>query len=156
MEEWSVYTSVWFYHSACFQDPSMWLRLSTVSFLSLLSSMHHNILIHSLGHLVCFQLGAISICVQVFVYICFYFSSIDTQEWNHQDRVGVCSTLGFPGGTVGKESACNAGDMASIPVSGRSPGGGHGIPLQDSCLEKSMNRGVQWLYSPQGHRVRHH
>ena len=33
---------------------------------------------------------------------------------------------GFPGGSDGKESACNAGDLGSIPASGRSPGGGHG------------------------------
>ena len=41
-----------------------------------------------------------------------------------------------------KESACNAGDLGSIPVLGRSPGGGHGNPLQHSYLENSMDRGV--------------
>ena len=54
------------------------------------------------------------------------------------------SVGGFPGGSDGKESACNAGDLGSIPVSGRSPGGGIGYPLQDSCLENSMDRGVWW------------
>ena len=43
--------------------------------------------------------------------------------------------LGFPGGSNGKESACNAGDLGSVPELGRSPGGGHGNPLQYSCLE---------------------
>ena len=43
--------------------------------------------------------------------------------------------LGFPGGSDGKESTCNAGDLGSIPGLGRSPGGGHGNPLQYSCLE---------------------
>ena len=43
--------------------------------------------------------------------------------------------MGFPGGSVGKESACNAGDLGLIPGLGRSPGGGHGNPLQYSCLE---------------------
>ena len=38
------------------------------------------------------------------------------------------------GRSAGKESACNAGDPGSIPGSGRSPGGGHGNPLQYSCL----------------------
>ena len=38
----------------------------------------------------------------------------------------------------------NAGDMGSIPGSGRSPGGGNGYPLQDSCLGNSMGRGVWW------------
>ena len=47
---------------------------------------------------------------------------------------------GFPGGTDGKESACNATDLGSIPGSGRSPGGGHGNPLQYSCLENSVDR----------------
>ena len=44
---------------------------------------------------------------------------------------------------MGKESACNAGDAGdpgSIPGSGRSPGGGHGNPLQYSCLENPMDR----------------
>ena len=43
--------------------------------------------------------------------------------------------MGFPGDTDDKESACNAGDLGSIPGLGRSPGGGHGNPLQYSCLE---------------------
>ena len=43
--------------------------------------------------------------------------------------------LGFPGDSDGKESACNLGDLSLIPGSGGSPGGGHGNPLQYSCLE---------------------
>ena len=50
--------------------------------------------------------------------------------------------LGFPGGSDGKASACNAGDLGSIPGSGRSPGEGNGIPLQYSCLENSMDGGA--------------
>ena len=53
----------------------------------------------------------------------------------------------FPGGSVGKEATCNgedAGHMGSIPGSGRSLGGGHGNPLQYSCLEKPMDREA-WL-----------
>ena len=49
---------------------------------------------------------------------------------------------GFPGGLYGKESVCNAGDPGSVSGSGRSPGGGHGNPLQYSCLEYPMNRGI--------------
>ena len=49
---------------------------------------------------------------------------------------------GFPGGSNGKESACNAGDLCSIPGSGIFPGGGFGNPLQHSCLESSMDRGA--------------
>ena len=49
----------------------------------------------------------------------------------------VC--LGFPGGSAGKESACNAGDLGLIPGLGRSPGEGKGYPLQYSGLENSMD-----------------
>ena len=49
---------------------------------------------------------------------------------------------GLPGGSSGKESACNAGDPGSIPGSGRSPGGGHGYPLQYSCLGNLLDRGA--------------
>ena len=48
----------------------------------------------------------------------------------------------FPGGSVGKESACSAGDPSSIPGLGRSPGEGNGIPLQDPCLENPMDGGA--------------
>ena len=53
----------------------------------------------------------------------------------------VCTTrdLGFPGGSDGKESTCNVGDLDSIPGSGRSPGEGNGYPLQYSGLENSMD-----------------
>jgi len=45
--------------------------------------------------------------------------------------------LGFPGGSAGKESACNVGDLGSIPGLGRYPGRGNGYPLQCSGLENS-------------------
>ena len=51
-------------------------------------------------------------------------------------------SLGFPGGSDGKESACNAGELGLIPELGRSPGEGDSNPLQYSCLENSMNRRV--------------
>ena len=46
----------------------------------------------------------------------------------------------FPGGSAGKESACNVGDLGLIPGLGRSPGEGNGNPLQYSCLENPMDR----------------
>ena len=45
-------------------------------------------------------------------------------------------------GSDNKEFTCNAGDLGSIPGWGRFPGGGHGNPLQYSCLENPMNRGA--------------
>ena len=47
--------------------------------------------------------------------------------------------MGFPGGSTGKESACNAGDLGSIPELGRSPRGGYSYPLLYSCLENHMD-----------------
>ena len=52
------------------------------------------------------------------------------------------TTLSFPCGSDGKESACNVGDSGSIPGLGRSPGEGNGNPLQYSCLENSVDRGA--------------
>ena len=55
---------------------------------------------------------------------------------------------GLPWWLSGKESACNAGDAGSIPGSGSSPGGGHGCPLQYSCLENPKDRGAWWATVP--------
>ena len=54
----------------------------------------------------------------------------------------VTESLCFPGGSDGKASACNAGDLGSIPGSGRSSGEGNGNPLQHSCLENPMDGGA--------------
>ena len=54
----------------------------------------------------------------------------------HAAADGIISFFrGFPGGSDDKESACSAGDLGLIPGLGRSCGGGHGNPLQHSCLE---------------------
>ena len=49
---------------------------------------------------------------------------------------------GFPGGSDGKESACNSGDKGLIPGLGRSPGEGNSYPFQYSCLGNPMDRGA--------------
>ena len=54
---------------------------------------------------------------------------------------------GFPGGSDSKESTCSAGDLGSIPGLGRSPGGGHGNPLQYSCLENPHGQRILAGYS---------
>ena len=59
---------------------------------------------------------------------------------------------GFPGSSDAKESACNAGDLASIPGLGRFPGGGHGNPLQYSCLENPHGQRSLAGYRPCGHK----
>ena len=79
-----------------------------------------------------------------------------TKENNYWQECGEKGTLGycwcklvrhcgkqdFPGSSSGKESACNVGNLGSVPGLGRSPGGGNGNPLQYSCLENLMDRGA--------------
>ena len=63
--------------------------------------------------------------------------------------------MDFPCSSVGKECACSAGDLGSVPGSGRSTGEGNGNPLQYSCLENSMDRGA-WQATINGvSKVRH-
>ena len=68
------------------------------------------------------------------------------KEWDTTEQLTHTHTknlpvrfLGFPGGSDGKESACNVGDLGSIIGLGRSPEEGNGNPLQCSCLENSMD-----------------
>ena len=61
--------------------------------------------------------------------------------------------MGFPSSSASKESACNVGNLGLIPGSGRSPGGGHGDPLQDSCLENPLAEDPGGLQSMGLHRV---
>ena len=78
------------------------------------------------------------------------------QKWDRTPLVGAPNSsfgeengnfyysMGFPHISVDKESACNAGDLDSIPGLGRSPGEGNGNPLQYSSLENPMDRGAWW------------
>ena len=96
----------------------------------------------------------------VYDYACICYSYMHTNFTVHQSRLlgrkatqcikeqrhvlptkfCIVKAVGFPGGSDGKESACNAGDLGLIPESGRSLGGGNGNPLQYSCLENSVDR----------------
>ena len=60
------------------------------------------------------------------------------------DSIYIHIYMGFPGSSAGKDSACNAGDPASIPGLGRSPGEERGNSLQYSCLENPVDRGAWW------------
>ena len=62
---------------------------------------------------------------------------------------------GFPGGAEVKLSACNVGDLGSIPLLGISPGEGNGNPLQYSCLENLMDGGAWWATVHGSQRVGH-
>ena len=80
-----------------------------------------------------------------------YFPSLDLVSstvlsawWVHNSVFKECiiERRGFSGGSVVKNLPANAGDAGSVPGWGRSPGGGHGNPLQYSCLENPMDRGA--------------
>ena len=66
-------------------------------------------------------------------------------------EISITSDMGFPGGSEGKVSARNVGDLGSIPGLGRYPGEGNGNSLQYSCLENPMDRSLVG-YSPRGHK----
>ena len=59
-----------------------------------------------------------------------------------RDSLPSLAFLGFPGGSAGKESACNVGDLGSVPGLGRSPGEENGNSLQYSCIENSVHSGA--------------
>ena len=65
-----------------------------------------------------------------------------------RNRLPTPVFLGFPHGSDGKESTCYVEDLGSIPGLGRSPGEGHGNPLQDSCLENPHGQRSLASYSP--------
>ena len=56
----------------------------------------------------------------------------------------MCVSMGFPGGSDGKEPTCNVGDLGLISELGRSPGKRNGNQLQYSCLDNPMDRGAWW------------
>ena len=78
-------------------------------------------------------------------------ASVAGAEWI---RGGVIGDKGFHWWLSDKESACNAGDVGSIPLSGQedSPGEGNGYPLQYSCLGNPMGRGTWWATVHGGHK----
>ena len=75
--------------------------------------------------------------------ICLYTSpKVKIEKITLPTKVHIVKAMGFPRSSVGKESACKAGEPGSIPGSGRSPGEGNGNPLQYSCLENPMDGGA--------------
>ena len=76
------------------------------------------------------------------------------EDYLEKGELPTLIILGFPGGSEGKKkkkkTACNAGDLNSIPGLGRSPGGRHGNPLQHSCLENPHGQGSLAGCSSQG------
>ena len=77
---------------------------------------------------------------------------LDQEDPWSRDRLSIPVFLGFPGSSYGKESACNARNLGSIPGLGRSPGGGQDNPLQYSCLENLPGERNPAGYSPWGRK----
>ena len=92
----------------------------------------------------------------LFSFLSFYepFKVIYASNWYKivQSFHPNFSLISFPGGADSKESACNAGDLGLNPGLGRSTGGGHGNPLQYSCLESPHGQKNPAGYSPWGHK----
>ena len=78
------------------------------------------------------------------------YSTVDLEHKNCLSEWSVSWQL--PCGSDCKGFVCNAGDLDSIPGSGRSPGEGNGYPLQNFCQENSMNKGASRATSPRGCR----
>ena len=93
--------------------------------------------------------------------LCWLLDYKDKLSTVHTELTFLCSkghinvqlqwSVGFPGSSAEKESACNSGDLGSITGLGRSPGGEHGNPLQYSCLENPHGQRSLVGYSPRGH-----
>ena len=105
--------------------PSLGLYLSPIaSFQGLLEAIHRHLYLHS-NYFRCWRKWECS--------------------GKAQGKLRFSEEEALPDGSDSKETACNAGDPGSIPVSGRSPGEGNGNPLQYSCLEHPMDRGAWWV-----------
>ena len=87
--------------------------------------------------------NAVDLCILTYWFTVYYV-------YYHVTLVNSLINSSFPGGSDGKESACNAGDLGLIPGLGRSPGGGHGDPLQYSCLENTHGQRSLVGYIPWG------
>ena len=75
-------------------------------------------------------------------FILFSFETAKPVLFTYAIKNSKLVKMSFPGSPDGKESACNAGDLGSIPGSGRSPGAGNGNPLRCSYLENPKDRGA--------------
>ena len=122
-------------HWSDFKSPA---PLPAMSCADYLNSLCLNVLIHKMKK-ANIQLMCMSMAVLIFCRCPFWSGPILVVQyfWLPLLKMG-----GFPGGSVGKESARNVGDPDSIPGSGRSPEEGNGNPLQYSCLENSMDGGA--------------
>ena len=91
--------------------------------------------------LLIWDLKASNVLSSTSTFFLWFFYRLNFQSSNRR-LPGPFGRPASPGSSNGKESACNAGDLGSVPGSGRSPGEGNGSPLQYSCLENPVDRGA--------------
>ena len=87
---------------------------------------------------------AIHACYTRYLLTSYFCTAVPYDEKDICFWCYFCRSQGFPGGSEVKASACNVGDLGSIPGLRRSPGEGNGNPLQYSCLANPMDRGAWW------------
>ena len=90
---------------------------------------------------------------QEFMVLLWYIRDFIKVVWECWGILSSLLRFCFPGGSEVKVSACNMGDLSSIPGLGRSPGEGNGNPLQYSCLENPMDGGAWWATVHRSQRV---
>ena len=137
---------------------SVWVHLDSVSsFQKEVDLQKHHVSIHMLHYLNMFLENAQRLVMRKISYLLKVYCNIFVYQRPH---CGIFIYMciynniyeGFPGGSAGKKSAGNKGDLGLIPGSGRSPGEGNGNPLQYSCLENSMDKRSLAGYSPWGRK----
>ena len=106
------------------------------------AQMYHSVLIFEVVYMMCYTL-TVKVKFQKSKQKKTFLILIKTIGYIH---------MGFPSGSDDKESAYSVGDLGLIPELGRSPGGGHGNPLQYSCLENPHGQRSLVGYSPWGHK----
>ena len=102
-----------------------------------------------------FRGGDVDLRTPSFGILCLSKTGLLSSQGTVQSIFFFCTAVmpfGLPRWLSGKESACQAGDMGAVPGSGGSHGGGHGNPLQYSCLEYCHGKRSLMGYSPWGHK----
>ena len=120
-----------------------------LTYLGILNQQHGDIRISAVASFLAEKIGLPLYFTKIETGLC---SRITTSTYYYYYLNNTHPHLGFPSSSDSKESACNAGDLDSIPGLGRSPGGGRGNPLQYSCLENPPGLRSLAGYNPWGHK----
>ena len=117
---------------------SLWYLVDTKLFVKLCLDEYHILM----QIFLCLLIYALVTEHLLYSMNCFIFNPSPSFLLRNSWYTSLYKLKGFPGSPDGKESACNVGDLASVPGLRRSSGGAHGNPLQYSCLENPMDKGA--------------